>query len=359
MKLPRHAEIWLLPYIADRCRVLTSSSRAPIRRVWVVVADHYEPFRDRADMLTAQRRVDLWRDKWPKIAAGIHDSIGAPPKHTFFYAQEEYLQEFVAGLAEMTRAGIADVEVHIHHDREGRADFVSRIRTFCRVLFEQHGLLRRIDGQLRFGFIHGNWALDNSLPGGILCGLNDEITLLRDLGCYADFTMPSGNSPSQARTINKIYWCIDDPQKPKSYDRGVPLQPGKLFDGDLLIIPGPLGIRWSERILPRMETGEIAANDPPSCYRVRRWLQLAPRIGEDVFVKLYTHGAWEANAAVLLGGALRTLYTLILEEAERCGASAYFVSAWQMYSVIRAIAQANDPVGIISGAPCYGPNSQG
>jgi hypothetical protein len=48
---------------------------------------------------------------------------------------------------------------------------------------------------IRFGFIHGNWALDNSLPHGKSCGLDSEIALLRDLGCYGDFTMPSGASP--------------------------------------------------------------------------------------------------------------------------------------------------------------------
>ena len=54
------------------------------------------------------------------------------------------------------------------------------------------------NGRVVFGFIHGNWALDNSRPDGKYCGLNNEITLLRDLGCYADFTMPSGASPTRA-----------------------------------------------------------------------------------------------------------------------------------------------------------------
>jgi hypothetical protein len=74
-------------------------------------------------------------------------------------------------------------------------------------------------------------VLDNSLPGDRFCGLNNEITLLRDLGCYADFTMPSGASPTQARLINTIYWAVDDPDKPKSYDTGVPVIPGATANG--------------------------------------------------------------------------------------------------------------------------------
>jgi hypothetical protein len=31
----------------------------------------------------------------------------------------------------------------------------------------------------------------------MFCGVNGEIALLRDLGCYADFTMPAIPGPSQ------------------------------------------------------------------------------------------------------------------------------------------------------------------
>lgn len=178
--------------------------------------------------------------------------------------------------------------------------------------------------------------MDNSRPDGRWCGLNDEITILRDLGCYADFTMPSGDSPTQARTINKIYWAKDDPAKPKSYDTGVDVTPGGGIDGDLLMITGPLGIRWAERLIPRMEFGEIAANDPPTKYRVRKWLDLAPRIGSDIFVKLHTHGTQEKNSALLLGGGLDHLFGFFCRECELRGLKLHFVSAWEMYLAVEA-----------------------
>src|SRR5205807_1625408 len=126
--------------------------------------------------------------------------------------------------AEMARLGVGDVEVHLHHDGEGEDDFVSRISRFTQTLSERHSLLRRVNGQLVFGFIHGNWALDNSLPSGRWCGLNNEITLLKRLGCYADFTLPSAPSPAQTRTVNSIYWATDDPRRPRSHDRGAPVR---------------------------------------------------------------------------------------------------------------------------------------
>ena len=98
--------------------------------------------------------------------------------------------------------------------------------------------------------------------------------------------MPSGASPTQSRLINTIYWAVDDPNKPKSYDTGVPVTPGGTATGDLLMIPGPFGVRWAQRLMPRIEHSELCSYDPATEYRVRRWLELAPRIGDDIFLKL-------------------------------------------------------------------------
>jgi hypothetical protein len=344
MKLPRHAENWLLPYCTDRARSFLSRSARPLGHVWLAVADHFEPFWNFADHQTAWRRVQAWRKRWPEVASAIGvDDADALPRYTFFYPAEQYHPGMLDALAEMTRDGIADVDVHIHHDGEGRQDFIDRISTFCERLTERHELLRKVEGRVRFGFIHGNWALDNSFPGGRWCGLNDEITLLRDLGCYADFTMPSGACPSQSRTINTVYWCTDDPTSPKSYDRGIPVEEGKKAVGDLLMIPGPLGLRWRGRLLPRMETGEVASYDPPTADRARLWMNLAPRIGEHAFLKLYTHGAQEANLEALLSKGLYDLFSLARAEARRRGACIHFVSAWQMFLAIQAISKGANP----------------
>jgi hypothetical protein len=333
--LPRHADLWLPGYVSSRLQ--NWAPPVPPCRVWVAVADHWEPYRGKAPDDIARSRVAIWEKHWPEIAARHADSTGRPPQYTFFYPQEEYRTEFLDVLAEMRRRGIADVDVHIHHDREGQQKFLDRMSGFIETLTTRHGLLRRHNGRTVFGFIHGNWALCNSHPDGRFCGLNNEIALLRDLGCYADFTMPSGNSPTQSRIVNTIYWVTDDPSRPKSYDRGVPVHPGAPGAGDLLMIPGPLGLRWAERLLPRLETGELASQDPPTPYRVRRWLRVAPRIGNDVFIKLYCHGALESNAeALLLQGGLDRLFDLLLEECRRAGHELRYVSAWEMRQAVDA-----------------------
>jgi hypothetical protein len=299
--------------------------------VWLTIADHYEPLWKTRDEGLGMQRVLTWETKWPEIAARHTDSAGNKPKYSFFFPEEEYRPQFLDVLAKLTSQNIGDVEVHIHHDGDTREQFIEKMSRFLEILHVRHGLLRRRNDRIAFGFIHGNWALDNSRPDGRWCGLNDEITILRDLGCYADFTMPSGDSPTQARTINKIYWAKDDPDRPKSYDTGIEVTPGSDTEGDLLMITGPLGIRWAERLIPRMEYGEIAANDPPTEYRVRRWLDLAPRIGSDIFIKLHTHGTQEANSRLLLNGGLDQLFSLFSVECEHRGLELRFASAWEMF----------------------------
>jgi hypothetical protein len=310
-------------------------------------------------METAMQRVARWQDCWPKIAeAAPRDASGKQPCYSFFYPQEDYRRELLTPLAEMTRQGICDVEVHIHHDQETPDGFREKIKTFCRQLREEHGLLHDIDGRTMFGFIHGNWALDNSRPDGRWCGLTGEIELLRELGCYADFTMPSLPSDTQGRIVNQIYWCTGTPGRPKAFDRGVEARVGAGVQGDLMMITGPLGLRYSGRLMPRLETGELAGYDLPTPYRVKRWLDLAPRVGDDLFVKLYAHGAREDNADGLLGtgakaGGLAEMFSWLQEQSAERQLELHWASAFEMYRAASALVEGGVASGV-AGGPLQG-----
>ena len=344
MKLPRHAELWLVPFLKDRLQRSTRSVKP--KRAWVAITDHYEPMGQGASLETALRRVAQWRDKWPRIADDApRDAAGQRPQYSFFYPQEEYRREILNGIAEMVKLGVGDVEVHLHHDKEKRETFIQKITEFCQRLTDDHGLLRKQDGRTIFAFIHGNWALDNSRPDGNYCGLNGEIALLRDLGCYADFTMPSLPSSTQGRIVNKIYWCTNNADnRPRSFDHGIEATVGGGNRGDLLMITGPLGLRFGSHLKPRLETGEVAVYDPPTPARARHWFDLAPIIGEDIFIKLYTHGGPERNLEPLLNGQLATLYRSVADEANRRGIEVHWATAWQMYQAAHALIEGNDPV---------------
>jgi hypothetical protein len=338
MTLPKHAELWLPAYLSDRSRRLVRP-RKP-KRLWVAITDHYEPMGGNVSLDTGLARVAAWQHRWPEIAAAApRDANGNSPRFTFFYPQEEYRPEVVAALEPMCRASIADVEVHIHHDHDTPAGFADKIRTFCKRLHEQHGLLHQHESALVFGFIHGNWALDNSRPDGEWCGVTGELKLLRQLGCYADFTMPSLPSPTQGRIINQVYWTQGDPTRPRGFDTGVEATPGGGRQGELLMVTGPLGLRYRDRLMPRLETGEIASYDPPTPYRVERWLDLAPQVGDDIFLKLYGHSAREDNAEALLGtaakrGTLAPMFDWIAQAAAERNLKLHWATGYEMFCAI-------------------------
>jgi hypothetical protein len=213
-------------------------------RVFLCIADHHEPKWNSPPKRVAAERVERWVKEFPRMAAGLEDCRGRPPQHTFFYPAEEYEPEYLEQIAGLCRAGYGDVEVHLHHDRDTADGLREKLTTFTTTLHDEHGLLQRdASGQISYGFIHGNWALDNSRPDGRWCGVNNEISVLLETGCYADFTMPSAPAECQTTTINSIYYATDDPNRPKSHDRGLPARVGsKQPDNSLLMVQGPLAL---------------------------------------------------------------------------------------------------------------------
>jgi hypothetical protein len=110
------------------------------------------------------------------------------------------------------------------------------------------------------------------------------------------------------------------------------------------MMTGPVGVRLGGWLFPRLETGEIAGYDLPAPSRVRQWFDLAPAIGDDLFLKLYTHGAAERNLEPLLNGGLASLFHWIAEEAERRGIELHWATAWQMYQAADALIHGRNSV---------------
>ncbi|MBI2871186.1 MAG: hypothetical protein HYY14_05685 [Candidatus Omnitrophica bacterium] len=335
-------DIWLGSYLKRNVSREPADPSKPVD-IFFALCDHFEPRWEDPGLETERRRVDAWCERRPGLARGHRDSDGRPPQHTFFYPQEEYCKEHVEKLAALCRKGHGEVEVHLHHDRDTSQGFREKLERFRNELAGQGLLARAPDGAVRYAFIHGNWALDNSLPDGTLCGVNDELTILRETGCYADFTLPSAPSAAQTRTVNSIYYAADDPASPKSHDRGTQVKVGGAPSGDLLLIQGPLAFNWRRRkwgILPRIENGEIACGNPPTPQRVDLWVRQAIHVeGRPnwIFIKVHTHGAQEANWEVLLG---RPLHDMLDDMESRYNDGRryrlHYVTAREMYNVIKA-----------------------
>lgn len=328
---------WLLPYLLRR-----RPAAAGPTHVLIAICDHFEPLHD-TDKAGALRRVRHWAEEYPRMIAAFRDADGQPPKHTFFYPVEQYDPALLEPLAALCRATGSEVEIHLHHERDTPGGFREALERGKEAL-RRHGLLcRDAAGQTRFGFIHGNWALNNTHPHGRGCGVDREIRILREAGCYADFTMPSAPSPTQARVVNRITYLADLPRH-QAYAASIESTrttgPSLREDpGRLLAIPGPLALNWKRRkwgLLPRLENGDLTGANPPTALRLR--LAVRQRIsvrgnGQWVFVKWHTHGGIESNSGTLLGEPMRRFHRDI---ARRDEMQIHYVTAREMANLVHA-----------------------
>lgn len=308
------------------------------------VVDHFEPFTQEAPFPVAHERVKRWVIDLPELTQDIRDSDGKPYRHTFFYPTEQYHPVILDDLSALCTAGLGEVEIHIHHDGATSLSFRQEMVEFKRILSDRHGLLSRSrsSDEIRYGFIHGNWALDNSRPDGKYCGVNDELIALKETGCYADFTFPSAPDITQVSKINSIYYASDDPERPCSHNTGKEVRVGSSPSGDLLLVQGPLTLDWTQRkrgFFPGIENGEIGGGRAPSLHRFMLWVgQGITVIGRDewIFIKVHCHGALEKNAEMLLGYEMRHFLISITETARAGGFCIHFVTSREMYNIIRA-----------------------
>lgn len=339
--------LWLPSYIKQLCskKCLENGSRSKIY-VLFTICDHYEPFWNKVDHTTAYKRVKRWADCYQTIADKHTDSMGNHPQHCFFYPEEEYKKDLLDMVGEICHNGFGETEIHLHHDNDTADNLRKTLLNFKKVLAEEHGLLSKDinTGEVKYGFIHGNWALDNSRPDGKWCGVNNEISILQETGCYADFTMPSAPSDTQTAQVNSIYYAKDDPNKPKSHNKGTLAKVGIKNEEDFLCIQGPLCLNFKSRkfgLLPRIENGRLAHNTSVSKERIDLWIRQHIHVqgrANILFVKLYSHGTQEKDMNFFFEqGVLNTLFTNLEEFCEERQFQLRYISARQMYNVIKGI----------------------
>ena len=195
-------------------------------------------------------------------------------------------------------------------------------------------------GKPAWAFIHGNWCLANARRDGRWCGVDDEMELLYELGCYADFTFPSAPDQCQPGIVNAIYYPRGDVRRRRAYEDGAPAKVGTARQDRLLMISGPLALAPREgRRGVRIESAALDKSDPPTAARLGTWVEQHVHVEgrpEWVFVKVHTHGAPEPNAEVLLGEAQRSFHEALAAYTTRRNWQLHYVTAREMYNVARA-----------------------
>lgn len=354
----RDVQYWLPSYVRPRVpsgRIDTPVADDETVHVFIAVCDHFEPEFGKPSKEISRQRVGRWVGEYPRLFDDFHDAEGRNPQWTFFFPEEEYAPAYLDPLADLCDAGFGDVEVHLHHDNDTADSLRETLERFRETLFHRHGLLRKhpVTGEILYGFVHGNWALCNARPDGKWCGVNDELTVLKETGCYADFTLPSAPSPTQTRTINSIYYARDLGGQPKSHDTGIRACVGQSSPDDhLLMIQGPLLLDWSSRkwgLIPRTENADLHVGRPASWRRMQLWLRAGVHVAGRPnwkFVKLHTHGCNQANAGTLLSPAMQQFHADLAAQAAANPRFRYhYVTAWEMAQLVhQAESGAVEPV---------------
>jgi hypothetical protein len=338
---------WLAKSSLPRARAALRRDAGP-RHLLFAFCDHYEPLWRTSDRALGAKRVQQWLDGYPALAAKFRDADGRPPRHSFFFPGEEYDPRYLDGLATLASRGLGEVELHLHHDGDTAAGLRDKIGQYL-ALFAKHGHLSRdADGRMRYAFIHGNWCLANARADGRWCGVDDELPLLHQTGCYADFTFPAAPDESQPAIVNQIYWPEGDLARRRAYEAGTPARVGQRRDDRLLMIEGPLAfsLRPGRFLAPRIENANVTGKDPATPKRVQTWVRQAIGVEgrpEWVFVKVHTHGTQEPVAASLLGGGGQALHgelTSRYNDGRRW--ILHYVTAREMYNIAIAAMDGRD-----------------
>jgi hypothetical protein len=308
----KNLHTWLGGYAVDVARRTVRRRHPGPRHVLFALCDHFEPLWKGVSPAQGRERVRAWSEGYPSCFQEFRDADGRPPRHSFFYPGEQYAPEYLEPLAGLARAGFGEVEVHLHHDGDTPAG-LRRSLDQALADFGRHGHISRDSaGQPRWAFIHGNWCLANSRRDGRWCGVDAELPLLFEAGCYADFTFPSAPDETQPSIVNQIYWPTGDLARRRAHQQGIRARVGEVRRDRLLIIQGPLALaRRPGRLAVRIEAAALDGGDPPTPERVDSWVAQDIHVaGRDdwVFVKVHTHGAPEKNAASLLGPEGRRLH---------------------------------------------------
>ena len=196
-----------------------------------------------------ERRLDCWCRECPRLADAWRDSDGRPFVHTYFYPAEQYDRRLIQQLAEHCHAGWGEIEIHLHHGihtPDTAENTRRRLVEFRDALAADHGCLSYLDDSStpKYAFVHGNFALANSADGRF-CGVDDEMQILADTGCYADLTLPAASfHPAQIAKINSLYECGLPLSQRAPHRRGHDLARGRPPESFPLMIQGPLMLHF-------------------------------------------------------------------------------------------------------------------
>lgn len=330
---------------------MLTKKRKPIH-ILFSMTDHYEPGSGGVTDDEARKRVDRLLTEYPLLANKHKDSEGLPPKRTWFIPPHYHKNYYLRDVVSLCEQGYGEIELHLHHGKHA-ADSPENLKEtikLCLNEYAEFGIFGKENDKVVYAFIHGDWALDNA-RNNQFCGVNNEISILKETGCYADFTFPSPNEASP-ELINTIFYAKDDPTKPKSHNTGERVTLKSRCDPEnLMIVQGPLYPYFKDQKLTKLRVSgdEIAGSPPLTPDRIDACIRTSISIkGKDdwIFVKMHTHGATDGDA--VLGQEMDNIFTYLeTKYNDSKNYCLHYVTARETYNIIKAIE---------NGEPCTDPS---
>ncbi len=347
---------WLVRYPFERTKAFFGRTAFEKKHIIFTIADHFEPSWSPAGLLkldAQKRKLDAYCKLARTTGEAVRDHDGTKFRHTNFYPGEQYNREILDTLAAMQAEDLGEVEIHLHHGVEA-PDTAENLRRelieFRDTLANEHKCLSRMDGvgSPMYAFVHGNLALANSC-GGRFCGVDEEMQILADTGCYADMSLPSAPDQSQVSMINKIYECGLPLHEKIPHRTGKSVKVNRNPVQLPLIFTGPLVFNWTRRIkglpVPRIQDGGLVASQAMDLNRFRRWKNANITVkgnSEWVFIKLYCHGFFDFDQSACIGEDARRFFSEIIENGEKTGDyRIHFTSARESMNMVLAAIDGN------------------
>jgi hypothetical protein len=256
-------------------------------------------------------------------------------------------------LADHCHAGWGEVDVHLHHGipHPDTAENTRALLTeFRDQLAFRHRCLSVEEGSTspRYAFVHGNFALANS-AGGRYCGVDSEMQILADTGCYADLTMPSAPwDPAQIKKINSIYECALPLEQAVPHRTGHDLAVGRAPQTFPLMIQGPLIIdlpRAFRSVRPAFDNGTFTRALPPTLHRLSLWKKAQIRVQGSpdwLFIKVHCHSMDPTQEDAVIGGSFRKFLAELVGGAAERKETLHFVTAREMTNILLAACDGRD-----------------
>lgn len=342
-----YARRWLPSYLLQQEVRSTRSGRT---HLIFALADHFEPSivpgggSERVPYTEQELRLERWCRDYPRLFEDYRDAEGRPFVHTYFYPAEQYDQSLIARLTGHCHSGWGEIEIHLHHGlaKPDSAENTRRLLDeFRDKLAVKHGCLSYWKSeQPRYAFVHGNFALANS-NNGLQCGVDSEMQILAETGCYADMTLPTAPfHPAQTSKINSIYECGLPLTQRAPHRKGRDVERGRPPQVFPLIVQGPLLLDFAIRSRRlRIENAALTAPHPASLHRLRNWKRAAISVKgrpDWLFIKLHCHGMDPTQEEALIGVPMREFLRLLTSGAQERGEILHFVSAREMVNIILA-----------------------